>query len=349
MEQRPRTRRIRLDASTACQLRCPACPTASGEVGAKIGTGFLRFETFRELVDQSPWLSVIELSNWGEIFLNPQLAEIVKYAYARNVRLIAHNGTNLNHARDEVLEALVRYRFHHLSVSIDGASAETYRTYRVRGDFDSVIANVRKLNEYKRLHRSRHPTLRWQFVAFGHNQHEIEKARAMARSLGMDFTLKLNWENLYTDAFSPVQDEASLREASARGVASRSEYERKEQESFKSKTCWQLWRDPVVNFDGRILGCCINHWGDMGRVEGGALRQALAGEKLEYARAMVSGRAPARPEIPCTSCAIYEKMQKHRRWVRAEKVRYKHDPPRFVIGLLNKTLPRLLGRSVPSD
>jgi MoaA/NifB/PqqE/SkfB family radical SAM enzyme len=185
MKRRIRTRRIRLDASTACQLRCPACPTASGEVGEKIGTGFLRFETFRRIVDESPWLSVIELSNWGEIFLNPHLPEIVKYAYAKNVRLLAHNGTNLNTVREEVLEALVRYRFHHLSVSIDGASPETYRIYRVRGDFDTVIANVKKLNEYKRLHRSRYPTLRWQFVAFGHNQHEIEKARTLARSLGI--------------------------------------------------------------------------------------------------------------------------------------------------------------------
>ena len=344
-----RTRRIRLDASTACQLRCPSCPTASGEVAAELGTGFLRFDSFRRIVDASPWLSVIELSNWGEIFLNPQLVEIVRYAWRKNVRLIAHNGTNLNTVRDEVLEALVRYRFHHLSVSIDGATPETYATYRVRGDFDTVIGNVRKLNEFKRRWRSRYPTLRWQFVVFGHNEHEIERARAMARGLGMDVTVKLNWENLYTESFSPVHDAERVRDASARGVASRSEYEAEAQRPFKSKTCWQLWRDPVVNFDGRILGCCINHWGDMGRVEGGALREALANETLEYARDMVTGRAPARPEIPCSRCDVYEKMQKRRQWVREEKIGYRHDPPRFAIGLLNKVLPRLLGRPLPAD
>lgn len=342
-----KTRRIRLDASTACQLRCPACPTASGEVGKNIGTGFLRFETFRELVDANPWVSTIELSNWGEIFLNPHLPEIVKYAWKQNVRLLAHNGVNLNTVRDETLETLVRYRFHYLSVSIDGASPETYRIYRVRGDFDTVIENVKKINHYKKLYRSRLPLLRWQFVAFGHNEHEIGKAREMARSLGMDFVLKLNWENLYTDTFSPVHDADRIRDESARAVASRSEFEAAEKKAFKAKTCRQLWRDPVVNFDGRILGCCINHWGDFGRVEHGRLVEGLTNEKIEYARDMLVGKAPARADIPCVTCDVYEKMQKYQKWVSEDAIRYKLDPPRFVIGLLNKTLPRLAGRRLP--
>ena len=126
MKRRIKTRRIRLEASTACQLKCPACPTAQGEVGKRIGTGFLRYPDFKKIVDDNRWLSTIELSNWGEIFLNPDLGKIIEYAHRKNVRLLAKNGANLNTVRDEVLEALVKYRFHTLSVSIDGASQETY-------------------------------------------------------------------------------------------------------------------------------------------------------------------------------------------------------------------------------
>ncbi len=44
------------------------------------------------------------------------------------------NGVNLNHARDEVLEGLVKYRVRGVKCSIDGASPETYRVYRIRGN-----------------------------------------------------------------------------------------------------------------------------------------------------------------------------------------------------------------------
>ena len=65
--------RIRIDVSTVCQLKCPCCPTASGGIAKFIGSGFLKFRDFKKLIDRNPWIEVIELSNWGEIFLNPDL------------------------------------------------------------------------------------------------------------------------------------------------------------------------------------------------------------------------------------------------------------------------------------
>lgn len=339
VKRRIRTRRIRLEASTACQLKCPACPTAQGEVGKKIGTGFLRFSDFKRIVNENPWISRIELSNWGEIFLNPDLHKIIEYAHRKNVRLLANNGVNLNTVRDEALEALAKFRFHKLSVSIDGASQETYAIYRVRGNFDDVIANVKRINHFKKQYRSRYPILRWQFVAFGHNEHEIDKARQMARELGMKFYLKLNWEDLYTDTFSPVQDEELIRRESKRGAASRSEYEQEHGEAYKTRTCTQLWVDPVVNYDGRVLGCCINHWGDFGHVEKNGLAAGLTSEKIEYAKQMLLGRSPAREDIPCTTCNIYETMQKNERWLRPSEIKFKRDPVRFWNMLRNKALP----------
>jgi hypothetical protein len=54
------------------------------------------------------------------------------------------NGVNLNHARDEVLEGLVKIRVRAVNCSIDGASWETYGVYRVAGDFDLVIGNIQR-------------------------------------------------------------------------------------------------------------------------------------------------------------------------------------------------------------
>ena len=82
-------RSIRLEASSFCQLRCPSCPTTSRAIHPAVGSGFLRLEDFRKLVDAQSMGRAIELSNYGEIFLNPHLVGILEYAYRRGVKVSA--------------------------------------------------------------------------------------------------------------------------------------------------------------------------------------------------------------------------------------------------------------------
>lgn len=42
---------LRLEASSRCQLACPACPTASGAIHPTIGSGVLKLTDFQVLVD----------------------------------------------------------------------------------------------------------------------------------------------------------------------------------------------------------------------------------------------------------------------------------------------------------
>ena len=168
---------IRLEASSFCNLRCPLCMTTTGDVHRlAAGGGFLRFEDFLKLLDGHPGLKRIELSNNGEIFLNPALLSMLELAHQRGVKLTADAGVNLNKVRPEVLEGLVKYQFLSLVCSIDGASEETYSIYRVRGKFTNVIDNIRKINELKQQYRSPFPELTWKFIVFGHNEHELPVA-----------------------------------------------------------------------------------------------------------------------------------------------------------------------------
>jgi hypothetical protein len=67
----------------------------------------------------------------------------------------------------------------------------SYRKYRVRSNFDTVIRNIETINSYKSLYQSEFPHLIWQFVVFGHNEKEIPVAREMGAKLGMEFFTKL--------------------------------------------------------------------------------------------------------------------------------------------------------------
>ena len=308
-----RPRSIRLEASSFCQLRCPSCPTTSGAIHPAIGSGFLRLEDFRKLVDASPSLEHIELSNYGEIFLNPHLVDILQHAYRRGVKVSAANGVNLNTARPEALEAVVKFGVRWMSCSIDGASPETYRIYRVRGDFNTVIANIRTINAHKRAYHTDLPRLAWQFVVFGHNEHELPLARQMADELGMEFRPKLTWD----DSLSPLRDPEFVRQQVGVGASTRQEYEEQNGQNYMAAICHQLWDMPQVNWDGKMLGCCRNFWGDFG---GNAFRDGLLvtinSDKMRYARDMLRGRRPARDDIPCTTCEVYLGMRRRGRWLR---------------------------------
>jgi len=313
-----RPRSVALDLSTACQLKCPSCPTANGVIAKSIGAGFLTLADFRKFLQDHPWVSDIELSNWGEVFLNKELEQILRHAHRQHVSLRIDNGANLDRVSDQVLEALVKYKLRSLSCSIDGASQEGYSVYRVNGTFDRVIAHIRQINDFKNKYRSPYPALRWQFIAFGHNAHEISKARDMARELGMHFHLKLSWDDLYTETFSPVRDRELIKKESGLGVADRREYETKFGRNYIAPSCHQLWLRPRINFDGRLLGCSINHWDDFGNVFTNGLEPSLNSEKMQRTKDMLMGLRGADEGSPCLRCQVYLSMRKNNAWVRPE-------------------------------
>jgi MoaA/NifB/PqqE/SkfB family radical SAM enzyme len=199
-----------------------------------VGNGFLRLTDFQNLLDENPLITEIELSNYGEIFLNPDLLEIIKHAYERKVTLTADNGVNLNNVKREVLEELVKYKFRSMTVSIDGASNETYKRYRIGGNYDVVIENIKKINIFKKQYQSKYPLLSWQFVIFGHNEHELTTAKKMANELNMFFYSKLSWDA----EFSPVRNQEVVRKE--HGIVSRREYKEKYGMDYSQGICHQL-------------------------------------------------------------------------------------------------------------
>ncbi len=237
-------------------------------------------------MDLNPAVDAIELSNCGEVFLNPQLLQILEYAHDKGVSIKLGNGVNLNHVKDEVLEGLVKFQVQTMTCSIDGASAQTYRTYRIGGNFEVVIQNIEKINANKRRYQSDLPQLCRQFVVFGHNEHEIPVAREMAARLGMVFCTKLTWDS----KFSLIRDKAFVRSQTGDESTTREEYEAAHGEKYLSGICHQLWDEPQINWNGKVLGCCRNFWGDFGsNAFSEGLIESINNERMAYAREMLSG------------------------------------------------------------
>ena len=150
--------RASIDLCTKCQLSCICCSTSKGVIrNGFVKEGYMSFDMFRYIVETNPELKEFEMSNWGEIFLNPQILDIFEFAYNKGIKLYCGNGTNFNYVPDSVLEGLVKYRIEYLNLSIDGTSQDVYVKYRRNGNYDRVISNIEKLNVFKKIYNSPYP------------------------------------------------------------------------------------------------------------------------------------------------------------------------------------------------
>jgi MoaA/NifB/PqqE/SkfB family radical SAM enzyme len=296
--------RISIDASTICQLHCPECSTTKGIIKTGIvGSGFLKYENYKTIIERNTSIKQIELSNWGEIFLNPEIESIIEYSFLKGIKLTAGNGTNFNKVDDSTLESLVKYKFGYLNISIDGATKVTYSKYRIGGNFEQVISNIRRLNYYKSKYKSQYPKLSWQFIIFGHNEHELPKIKELCRELNMVFNPKLNYS-----VFSPVVNKEFVRKESGLGVATREEFKEKHKKLYK-RPCCQFWYSPQINWDGKLLGCCVNKWISLGNVFENGLSNCLISNLYKRTISVLEGKDLISNDLPCFHCATFKHVQ----------------------------------------
>lgn len=175
---------VTIDPATVCQLSCPYCSVGAGTMSR--ARGVLRPQVHRQMLDDlAESLFIVWYFSTGEPLLNRFLPEII--AATRDKGIYSVISTNLSlKLSDERIDKLLTCGLGCISVSIDGASAETYARYRVGGNFDLVISNLRRLVERKRALGLDAPYLEWRFLVFRHNAHEIAQARQMAQEIGVD-------------------------------------------------------------------------------------------------------------------------------------------------------------------
>ena len=285
--------KVRIDASTLCNLKCKSCQYHTPGPDIILGKGYLKHGDFAQFVETHPYVSSVELANKGEIFLNPELPNIIRCAYDHGVTLTANSGTNFNYVSDEALEALVVYQFSSLTIAFDCSSPQTYSKYRHNGDFEYVIENVRRLNRMKAKHQSAKPELIYQFILMEHNEHEVSAAKAFAQELDMKISFKLTWEAGYTPANPErLKQETGLSELSREAFFERHRY------PYTAYICTQMWQMPAINYDGRIFGCCIN---TRHAYEGNAFTDGL--ERVLHTPSYLNAKK-TQTGLPCSKCSL---------------------------------------------
>jgi hypothetical protein len=202
--------RLYIECTAACNISCAqACCAPETGITRTRHAGMLDFEIFRRVVDEAgASLIRIDFFNYGETFLHKRALEMCEYIKSRFPHIYLYTSTNGLTFKDDQVRRLVHSGIDEVTFSIDGATPESYATYRKRGDFNVAIRNLATATEEKHKAGRDVPFINWRYILFTHNDsdEEMQKARAMATEMGVD---RLAWEitdhpeDMYSRRFAP--------------------------------------------------------------------------------------------------------------------------------------------------
>jgi MoaA/NifB/PqqE/SkfB family radical SAM enzyme len=165
------------EVAARCNLRCQMCAiNVDTRYQPRSGRPpFFEPELFARLRPIFPTLLRAYLFGLGEPTLNKHLVDYIAELSAAGVEVWFNtNGTLIDEAK---AEAIARAGASKITVSIDGATAETYETIRRGAKFDAVLRGIRALVAAK-------IEVNLSFVAMSSNIHELPALVDLCAELG---------------------------------------------------------------------------------------------------------------------------------------------------------------------
>lgn len=179
---------LQVDHTTSCNLLCPQCSrSVNGKRNPKLPQADLAAEDYATLLSQltAPLESILFCGNYGDVAASPtfkeSLVEIKKHTDAQ-ITLMT-NGSLRSPQWWTDLAGLLHPTRDKVCWSIDGLE-DTNALYRVNSNFKKIMENAQAFIEAG-------GRARWDYIAFRHNEHQIEDAKKLAAQMGFFmFSLK---------------------------------------------------------------------------------------------------------------------------------------------------------------
>ncbi|MEZ5057335.1 MAG: SPASM domain-containing protein [Saprospiraceae bacterium] len=241
---------ISFEPTTACNLRCPECP--SGLRAFSRPTGNLKEDFFRQTIDEIyKDLMYLIFYFQGEPYINPKFLDMVEYAHQKGIYTIT--STNGHFLNKENAQKTVKSGLDRMIISVDGTDQETYESYRKEGKLEVVLQGARNMVAAKKELQSKTPHLIFQFLVVKPNEHQIDEIYRLAEEIGID-EVKLKTAQVYDYAngnpLIPTIEKYARYRKTKNG-----KYE------VKNKLlnhCWKLWHSCVITWDGLVVPCCFD-------------------------------------------------------------------------------------------
>jgi len=276
---------ISMEPTTACNLRCPECP--SGLRAFSRPTGNLKEDFFRETIDElHKDLLYLIFYFQGEPYINPKFLEMVKYADERGIYTIT--STNGHFLNDENARKTIESGLNRLIISVDGTTQEVYENYRKEGKLENVLKGAANVVRWKKKLKSTTPHIIFQFLVVRPNEHQIPEIYKLAEEIGVD-EVKLKTAQVYdyengNDLIPTIDKYARYRETGDGTYEVKNEL---------LNHCWKLWHACVITWDGLVVPCCFDKDAThrLGDLKKTSFRELWQGEQYQSFRAqLLKGR-----------------------------------------------------------
>lgn len=241
---------VSIEPTTACNLRCPECP--SGLRAFSRPTGNLKEDFFRATMDElSKDLIYLIFYFQGEPYINPQFLSMVKEASDRGIYTIT--STNGHFLNDKNSKATIESGIDRVIISVDGTTQEVYEQYRKSGKLENVLQGARNLVAWKKKLKSSTPHIIFQFLVVKPNEHQIDDIYTLAEEIGVD-EVKLKTAQIYDykhgNPLIPTIEKYARYKKQADGTYA--------VKHALINHCWKLWHACVITWDGLVVPCCFD-------------------------------------------------------------------------------------------
>jgi MoaA/NifB/PqqE/SkfB family radical SAM enzyme len=269
-------RSLYLETTNQCDSKCQTCIRTFETLEPPADLTLARV---RAIVDQFPVLDRVVLHGIGEPLLNRELFDIVAYLKTR-VATVLFNSDAIGLTRTRAIR-LIESGLDEYRVSMDAATAATFRTLRGVDCFERVTANVGRLVALQREMGRATPRVSLWFTASRANVEELPAFVQLAADLAVSEVyvqrLVFNGLGLATDGNAlhgrlQAREQALLAEAEAlasrRGIAIRASGLTSPLASLHGSAgdarpwagCQRPWTLAYVTANGNVLPCCISPW-----------------------------------------------------------------------------------------
>lgn len=269
------------EVAARCNLHCQMCAINydSRYLPGSKRPPYLTPQLFEKLEPMFPRLVRAYLFGLGEPLLNKHLLDYVRTISGHGAEVWFN--TNATLIDDEKAEALARAGATAITVSIDGATKETYERIRVGAKHEAVLRGIRALVRASRRHGR--PRVDLSFVGMASNLHELPALVDLAADVGAG---GIHVEPLYSQIQHDLQEHyarenlgilgsgrvdelfgAARDRAAERGVrlASRfltdrgaADYVDRAKQFEIWWTCNEAWTSIWVTAAGEVRTCCLN-------------------------------------------------------------------------------------------
>ncbi len=285
---------ISVEPTTACNLRCPECP--SGLRSFSRPTGNMKSDFFRNVLDEvGSRLTYLIFYFQGEPYINPSFLDMVAHASKKNIYTIT--STNGHFLSDDNARKTIESGLDRMIISVDGTTQEVYENYRKEGKLENVIQGAKNVVKWKKKLKSKTPHIIFQFLVVKPNEHQIPEIYKLAEEVGVD-EVKLKTAQVYDyehgNPLIPTDDKYAR-------------YEKVQDGTYKVKGdlddhCWKLWHSCVITWDGRVVPCCFDKDAQhqLGAMQKNSFKEIWQGENYNNFRTQI---LKGRDQIDiCTNC-----------------------------------------------